>query len=105
LPRAERLIREAVAQRPDSAAFIDSLGWVLYRRGDKQAALPLLERAWRLSREAEIGAHWGEVLWATGDKAAARAIWARALLIAPESKPLRGAVERLAGEGRKGGKR
>ncbi|MBM4233489.1 MAG: tetratricopeptide repeat protein [Gammaproteobacteria bacterium] len=105
LPRAEKLIRAAVAQRPDNAAFIDSLGWVLYRRGDKQAALPLLERAWRLSREAEIGAHWGEVLWKMGDKAAARAIWARALSITPESKPLRGTLERLAGEGRKVGKR
>ncbi len=105
LPRAEQLIREALAQRPDSAAFLDSLGWALFRRGDAQAALPLLERAWRLSREAEIGAHWGEVLWKTGDKAAARAIWARALLIAPESRSLRGTIERLAGEGRKNGQR
>ena len=105
LPRAEKLIREALAQRPDSAAFLDSLGWVRFRRGDARAALPVLERAWRLSREAEIGAHWGEVLWATGEKAAARAIWARALLIAPEAKPLRSTIERLAGEGRKSGQR
>ena len=98
LGRAESLIREAVAQRPDSAAFVDSLGWVRFRRGDKKGATTLLERAWRLSREAEIGAHLGEVLWASGDKAKAREIWARALVIAPESKPLRATIERLADE-------
>lgn len=101
LARAESLIREAVTQRPDSAAFIDSLGWVRFRRGDKKGAVPLLERAWRLSREAEIGAHLGEALWAAGEKAKAREIWARALVIAPESKPLRATIERLADEVRK----
>jgi Flp pilus assembly protein TadD len=100
LPRAERLIREALAQRPDNAAFVDSLGWVRFRRGDKAGALPLLERAWRLSREPEIAAHWGEVLWSMGDRGAARAVWARALLISPDSSPLRATIERLAGKDR-----
>lgn len=105
LPRAETLIRAALVQRPDSAAFIDSLGWVRFRRGDKAGALPLLERAWSLSREAEIGAHLGEVLWVSGDRARAQAIWARALVIAPESKSLRATIERLAGEVREPGSR
>jgi tetratricopeptide (TPR) repeat protein len=100
LPRAEVLIREALAQRPDNASFIDSLAWVRFRRGDKGSAVPLLERAWRLSREAEIAAHWGEVLWAMGDRAEARSVWARALVIAPESKPLRATIERFVGKGR-----
>ncbi len=89
LPRAEQLIRSAVASRPDNAAFLDSLGWVRYRRGDAQAAVPVLERAWRLSQEAEIAAHWGEVLWATGAQAEARTVWARALARAPDSRSLR----------------
>jgi tetratricopeptide (TPR) repeat protein len=105
LARAESLIREAVTQRPDSAAFIDSLGWVRFRRGDNKGAVSILERAWRLSREAEIGAHLGEALWASGDKSRAREIWARALVIAPESKPLRATIERLADEVRKTGSR
>lgn len=105
LARAESLIREAVTQRPDSAAFIDSLGWVRFRRGDNKGAVSMLERAWRLSREAEIGAHLGEALWASGNKSRAREIWARALVIAPESKPLRATIERLADEVRKTGSR
>lgn len=98
LPRAEQMIREALAQRPDSAAFVDSLGWVRFRRGDKPGAVPFLERAWRLSREPEIAAHLGEVLWAMGQKAEARAVWGRALAIAPDSRPLREVLLRLGGD-------
>ncbi|MGA0735524.1 MAG: tetratricopeptide repeat protein [Steroidobacteraceae bacterium] len=96
LARAERLIRSALAQRPDNAAYLDSLGWVLFRRGKTRDALPLLERAWRLSKEAEIAAHWGEALWASGDRTAARRVWAQALVTSPESKPLRDVIERFA---------
>ncbi len=96
LPRAERLIRVALEQRPDNAAYLDSLGWVLFRRGKTQQALPLLERAWRLSKEAEIAAHWGEALWASGDRSAARRVWAQALVSSPDSKPLRDVIERFA---------
>jgi tetratricopeptide (TPR) repeat protein len=85
-----------LALRPDNAAFLDSLGWVRYRRGDRAAALPSLERAWKLSREPEIAAHWGEVLWRNGERDRARAVWARALLLAPDSRPLREAIERFA---------
>lgn len=96
LPRAEALIREALVLRPDNAAFLDSLGWARYRRGDRASALPILERAWRLSREPEIAAHWGEVLWRDGERDRARAVWARALLLAPDSKALRETIERFA---------
>ncbi|MCU0760839.1 MAG: tetratricopeptide repeat protein [Steroidobacteraceae bacterium] len=98
LARAEQLIRKAVAARPDNAAFLDSLGWVLYRRGDARAATPLLERAWRLSQEAEIAAHWGEVLWVSGSQSEARTVWARALARAPDSAPLRATIERFTGK-------
>lgn len=98
LRRAERLIRGALAQRPDNAAFIDSLGWVLYRRGKLRDAAPVLERAWRLTQEGEIAAHYGEVLWKLGDQALAREVWARGLVSSPDSMPLRATVERLTGK-------
>jgi len=66
LARAEELIRAALAIAPDSAAILDSLGWVRYRRSDAKDALPELERAYRLGQDAEIAAHWGEVLWSAG---------------------------------------
>lgn len=97
LPRAEKLIRSALAQRPDSAAILDSLAWVRFRRGDASTALPLLERAWRLSREPEIAAHWGEVLWALGQRERAREVWALGQRLAPDSLPLRRTMQRFLG--------
>lgn len=97
LPRAERLIRSALAQRPDSAAILDSLAWVRFRRGDAAAAVPLLERAWRLSREPEIAAHWGEVLWSLGERDRAREVWALGQRLSPDSRPLRRTMQRFLG--------
>jgi tetratricopeptide (TPR) repeat protein len=96
LSRAEALIRQALNEAPDSAAILDSLGWVRYRRGDARQALPPLERAWRLGRDAEIAAHWGEVLWSVGRQPEARAVWARALALAPQSEPLKAVIARFA---------
>ena len=48
LPRAETLIRKALEASPDNPAFLDSLGWVRFRRGDIPGALPYLERAYRI---------------------------------------------------------
>jgi tetratricopeptide (TPR) repeat protein len=97
LPRAEQLIRKALDASPDNPAFLDSLGWVRFRRGDIPGAMPHLERAYRIFPDPEIASHWGELLWMSGKQAEARALWARSLARSPDSKPLRATIERLTG--------
>jgi len=97
LARAEALIRKALVASPDNPAFLDSLGWVLFRRGDFAGAMPNLERAYRIFPDAEIASHWGELLWVSGRQAEARTLWARSLARSPDSKPLRATIERLTG--------
>ena len=97
LPRAETLIRKALEASPDNPAFLDSLGWVRFRRGDVAGAIPYLERAYRIFPDAEIASHWGEALWVSGKQSEARTLWARSLARSPESKPLRSTIERLTG--------
>ncbi|MEZ5514375.1 MAG: tetratricopeptide repeat protein [Steroidobacteraceae bacterium] len=97
LPRAEQLIAKALAAAPDNPAVLDSLGWVRFRHGDAANALPLLERAYRVFPDAEIAAHWGEVLWSLDRQAEARAIWARALARNPDAAVLRATIIRLTG--------
>ena len=94
LSRADRLIEAALKGEPDNPAILDSLGWVYYRRGQPQQALPLLERAFRLAQDGDIGAHWGEVLWALGEKSRARDAWNRALIADPDNALVRAAQQR-----------
>jgi Flp pilus assembly protein TadD len=95
LPHAEALIRRALTVMPDSPAALDSLGWVKFRSGDLTGASTTLQRAYSLGHDGEIAAHWGEVLWASGNQSEARKVWAAALAREPDSKPLKATVKRL----------
>ena len=48
LDRAERLILRALELEPNDGFYIDSLGWVYYRKGDYRRAIEQLEKAVRL---------------------------------------------------------
>ena len=95
LGRAENLIRRALTVMPDSPAALDSLGWVRFRRGDTRSAAGTLERAYSIGHDAEIAAHWGEALWASGEQSQARTVWAAALAREPDSRPLKATVARF----------
>jgi tetratricopeptide (TPR) repeat protein len=95
LPHAEALIRRALEQMPDNPAVLDSVGWVRFRRGDAAGALPSLERAYDISHDAQIAAHWGQALWVAGRQEAARKVWAEALARDPDSQPLKAVVARF----------
>jgi tetratricopeptide (TPR) repeat protein len=45
LDEAERMVKKALDAKPDSPAFLDSMGWVYFRRGDFPKAVEFLERA------------------------------------------------------------
>lgn len=94
LDEAGRLVASALEQMPDSAAVLDSMGWVLFRRGKTAEALEYLERARRQGDDAEIDLHLGEVQWALGDKAGARKTWQEALERHPDAKTLEQRLER-----------
>ena len=94
LARAQRLIGSALKGEPDNPAILDSMAWLEFRRGMPQAALPLLERAFRLDQDGDIGAHWGEVLWSLGQKSRAREAWSRALLADPDNAAVKEAEKR-----------
>jgi tetratricopeptide (TPR) repeat protein len=95
LSRAESLIRRALVVMPDNPAALDSLGWVRYRQGDSKTALVTLERAYYISHDSEIAAHWGEAIWASGDHQQARKVWAAALARDPDSQQLKATLARF----------
>lgn len=72
---AQEYIKRAAALVPDDPAILDSLGWVSYRLGEMDEALKWLSKAFAKLEDAEIAAHYGEVLWHTNQKDKAREIW------------------------------
>ncbi len=95
LDEARALIQKALRFAPKDPYIIDSMGWVEFRSGNLQAAHALLRSAYALKPDAEIAAHWGEVLWAMGNQEAARETWQRGQQLSPDNETLRETVRRL----------
>lgn len=72
---AQEYIKRAAKLVPDDPAILDSLGWVSYRLGEMDEAVKWLAKAFEKLEDAEIAAHYGEVLWQLNQKDKAREIW------------------------------
>ncbi|HLQ27068.1 MAG TPA: tetratricopeptide repeat protein [Acidiferrobacterales bacterium] len=92
---AFELIERALALKPDDPFIMDSMGWVHYRMGNTAEAVKFLKRALAIRSDAEISAHLGEVLWVTGDRAAAETIWKQALRDTPDNEVLLGIIKKF----------
>lgn len=88
-------IQRALALKPDSAAILDSMGWVMFRMGRLQEALEYLQRAFAKLPDPEIAAHLGEVLWMTGDHQQAQQIWQGVLKESPDNEHVLEVMRRL----------
>lgn len=102
LDEAEKLIRKAIeldrkqrkaagteASDKDNAAYLDSLGWVLFKKKQYKEALAPLQQAVKDPEDGqhvEIYDHLAEVQMALGDKAAAIATWKKAMELPTRGK-------------------
>lgn len=90
LDEAEKRIDLALKAQPENGAYLDSKGWVRFRRGDCPAAQKYLESALtrlgadRTSRGVTLE-HLGDVLAARREFASARARYREALECPPDS--------------------
>lgn len=87
---ALQYIERALAINSEDVATLDSMGWVLYKMGKHNEALKYLQRAYDKDPDPEIAAHYGEILWVSGQTAKARVIWDKALKVDPEHRVLIG---------------
>jgi len=85
LEEALGLIQRALAIQPDNPAFLDSMGWALYRLGKAEQAEPYLVRAVQGSRDdATVLEHLGDVQAKLGKRADALKAYRKALEQDPE---------------------
>lgn len=89
LEEAERMVKRALQLHPDSGAFTDSLGWVLYKRGQYRQAVEALQHAEALTpNEPVIIEHLADALTKAARKTDATDAYRRALeLLQQEPDP------------------
>ncbi|MBE9567547.1 MAG: tetratricopeptide repeat protein [Proteobacteria bacterium] len=88
-------IKRAAELVPDDPAILDSLGWVSYRLGKMDDALKWLSKAFSKLEDAEIAAHYGEVLWHTNQKDKAREVWKKGEKNNADNPVLRETLKRI----------
>lgn len=98
LDEAETLIRRALELDPDNGAIIDSLGWVLYRKGDYENALhELLRAATRIDYpDSVVYSHIGDTYHALKRDPEALLYWQKALQLDPENLKLVDKVDQVS---------
>ena len=95
LDEARSLIQKAVQLAPDDPFIADSMGWVEYRLGNMDEASRILEDAYKRRPDPEIGAHLGEVLWASGQRDRAVSIWKESVMADADNETLQETLKRL----------
>jgi tetratricopeptide (TPR) repeat protein len=95
LAEAGALIERALQLAPNDPFILDSRGWVLFRQGNAQGALEVLNAAFGIRPDPEIAAHLGEVLWSLGRQAEARETWEKARRAHPANEVLAETIKRF----------
>jgi predicted Zn-dependent protease len=104
------MIRAALKSEPDNPAYVDSLGWALFKRGRIQESKELLQRAAtaKSGDDPVVWDHLGDVLYRLGERKAAADAWRKAVQLfdkgahgTPKEKAelLRGKASGLLGKG------
>jgi tetratricopeptide (TPR) repeat protein len=101
LEEAEGLLKKALELKPDTGAFLDSLGWLYFRRGDYARAIDTLERAAALeSNEPTVLEHLGDAYSKLAKRTQAVDAYRKALEVLrdepelAESKSQKGGIEK-----------
>jgi len=95
LDEAGGLIKRALEMDPGNAAYIDSLGWYYFKKGEPEKALPeLLKAALTIKPEdSEVYDHIGDTYQKLGNTAQALVYWQKAVTLDPDNKTIADKVE------------
>ena len=79
------MIQQALKSEPDNAAYLDSMGWVLFRQHHLKEALDYVLMAIKHSEEedAVLYDHLGDIYAALGQSESARNAWTKSLSLEP----------------------
>lgn len=85
LDEALEMSQHAVDLEPQNASYLDTLGWIYYKKGDFELALEYIQQAVDTGdASAEVYEHLGDVYEALGDNNSASNAWEKAFELDPE---------------------
>lgn len=85
LDRALEYVTTALKQEPDNPAYLDTIGWILYRQGKHRDALSWIQRARTLMPDDPVIAdHIGDIFEALNQHKEALAMWQMSFKLDPE---------------------
>tara|TARA_Y100000031_G_scaffold84905_1_gene93494 strand:- start:165524 stop:167275 length:1752 start_codon:yes stop_codon:yes gene_type:complete len=96
LDQALDMIQRAVDLEPNDGYIADSLGWVYFRLGEYEKALPHLEKSAEiLAFDPTVNDHLGDLYWQLGRKQEARFQWDRARQNATEPEMIESITQKI----------
>lgn len=93
LDEGAQLVQKALFSKPSSPAVVDSMGWVKYRRGQFDAALPYLRYAYGNYLDGEIIGHYIMALYQAGKPELAKKLYQLEIQYSPNVKKINRHVE------------
>jgi len=96
LDKALRMAQKAISINSENGSFLDTIGWILYKKGNYEEALEYLEKAFsRRQDSAEVAEHLGDVYKKLGMDDKAKASWEKALELAPNNSAIKNKINQM----------
>jgi len=100
---AEAMVKRAVSLQPDNGAYVDSLGWLYFKKGMMKEAGRELNKAASLLNDPVIFDHLGDFYIKTGNKEKAAQQWRQSLQLDPKQETVKAKLAAVAGQAEKDG--
>lgn len=95
IDRAFEMSKSAVEQEPENPSYLDTFGWIYYKKGDFPKAKEYIEKAIEYDGEdAALFDHLGDVYFKIGDEKKAMELWIKSLKLDPDNSELLEKIEK-----------
>lgn len=100
LERALEMASRAIELEAGNATYIDTYAWVLHRLGRNDEAKSAMRQALSISRQRDpdLLLHYGDILWALGEKFMADTYWQKAVEMGYDADEMRRHIEQIKAE-------
>ncbi len=97
LDEAEKMATLAIDKEPKNASYLDTMGWIYYKKGDYEKAKEYITKALKFDGgKPDVLEHMGDVEFKIGDKTKAKEYWEKALSMNKNNKELQQKIDKGA---------